>query len=197
MKSEGRDNISSPPQAQGAEPPRVGGVRFGPALAGTLYALLVASAALALWARGTPGRSPPELAQAAPWVFLAFVIAFALYRFGLVRARRYPAFKAFFQVGAAVLFFMLLLPAPPGPSRQGSSLEQALVDPAPHVRAMAAELAGHRRDPAAGPGLVQALTDVDPVVREKAHEALVRIAGEDLGRPDAPGAVESWRKRYP
>jgi hypothetical protein len=95
-------------------PPKFGGIRLGPAVAGALYLLLVGSAALALWVRGMPGAAPKHLEQAAPWVFLVFMLCFAVYRLALVQAKKYPAFKAFFQVGVGVLFFMLLLPGPRG-----------------------------------------------------------------------------------
>lgn len=200
--SESSDNINSQQDTQvgqSGEPPRLGGVRFGPALAGALYFLLVASAALALWARSGPGRPPPLVAQVAPWVFLVFVVVFALYRFGLVRARRYPAFKAFFQIGAALLFFMLLLPgnrlsfAPSG----GGELGELLRDSNPRVRAVAAEVARYRGDKSVAHELVLALSDPDERVRAEAHRSLVQLTGEDLGAPSDPAALQSWRERYP
>lgn len=200
--SDSSDNINSQRDAQvgqGGEPPRLGGVRFGPALAGALYFLLVASAALALWARGVAGRPPPLVSQTAPWVFLVFVIVFALYRFGLVRARRYPAFKAFFQIGAALLFFMLLLPSnrtPFAPPPSGE-LGELLRDSNPRVRSLAAEVARHRGEKAVARELVTALSDPDPRVRTEAHKSLVELTGEDLGAPSDPAALKSWRERYP
>lgn len=200
--SEGSDKINSQRDAQAGapkEPPRLGGVRFGPTLAGALYVLLVLSAALALWVRSGEGRPPVQVAQAAPWVFLAFVIVFALYRFGLVRARRYPAFKAFFQVGAALLFFMLLLPG----NRMGfapgvrGELPELLRDSNPDVRAVAAEVARYRGDKRVAPSLVDALSDPDARVRAEAHRSLVQLSGEDLGSPEDPEARRAWRERYP
>lgn len=200
----GSDNINSPRDTQGGqpdEPPRLGGVRFGPALAGALYVLLVASAALALWVRGAPARPPAMVVQAAPWVFFLFVVVFALYRFGLVRARRYPAFKAFFQVGAGLLFFMLLLPGNRmglAPQAVESDLAVLLKDANPQVRALAAEVARHRADgKTLAPALVAALEDRDPRVRAEAHRSLVALTGEDLGLPSDPKALQSWRERYP
>lgn len=187
-------------QPRPTEPPRLGGVRFGPALAGLLYLLLVLSAGLALWARGSTGRQPAMVSQVAPWVFLGFLVLFALYRFGLVRARRYPAVKAFFQIGAGLLFFMLLLPGTrfDFAQRQGTELGQLLADPNPAVRAVAAEVARHRPDgKQAASALARALDDRDPRVREEAHRSLVHLTGEDLGPPENPQAVRSWRERYP
>jgi hypothetical protein len=34
-------------------------------------------------------------------------------------------------------------------------------------------------------------------VRAQSHASLVRLTGVDLGSPDAPGAVDAWRRRYP
>jgi hypothetical protein len=175
-----------------------------PSLTLLLYALLVMAALVALWAQRAPADVPPLVARSSPWVFLIFALGFALYRFALVAAKRYSAFKAFFQVAVIAVFFLVLLPGSPvsavGPvnavpvpaSRQ--SLAGLLSDPDPRVRALAAELARYR------PGgvevahaLVLALNDADPEVRQVAHETLVQLnAGTDLGNsPDA------WGKRFP
>jgi HEAT repeats len=185
-------------ETQGEQPPRFGGIPAGPALAGLLYVLLVGSAVLALWVREFPGAVPLALAKAAPWVFLAFILLFALYRFALVRAGKYPAAKAFFQVGAALIFFMLLLPA----SRvrygtQRDPLADLMLDGNSQVRALAAEVAGYRPDGEKyGEELVKALQDPDPQVRKEAHASLVRLTGEDLGPPDDPQALKAWRERF-
>src|SRR5689334_2176125 len=111
------DNLSRKDRAQGRPPPTVAGVRLGPALTSVLYLLLVGSAALALWVRGYPGQAPHGLERLAPWAFLLFVTAFAGYRAVLVRTGHYPAFKAFVQIAAGVLFFTLLLPGTWRPAR--------------------------------------------------------------------------------
>ncbi len=185
-------------ETQGEQPPRFGGIPAGPALAGLLYILLVGSAALALWVREFPGAVPIALARAAPWVFLAFILVFALYRFALVRAGKYPAAKAFFQVGAAMIFFMLLLPG--SRVRYGGPqdpLAELMVDANPHVRALAAEVARYRPDGNKyGADLVKALRDPAPQVREEAHRSLVRITGQDLGGPEDPKALKAWGERF-
>lgn len=196
-----RHNLSSqkPPQAQ-TPPPVFGGIRFGPALAAVLYLLLVGSAALALWSQRFQGNIPRPLAAASPWAFLAFTVAFALYRLALVRARRYPAFKAFFQVGVAVFFFTLLLPGAQQryAGEVAGGLETLIEDSNPHVRALAAEVARHRPGPTRyGRMLVKALRDPSPEVRDQAHRSLVQITGQDLGSPDSPEAVRAWGDRYP
>ncbi len=190
-------NLSSKNGPQG-EPPRLGGIRYGPALAGTLYLLLVVSAALALWARRTPSGLPTGLGLAAPWLFLAFVLAFAVYRLGLVRAGRYPAFKAFFQVGAAVLFFTLLLPGAQSRYVPESDLQGLLNDSNPRVRALAAEVIRHRPEGKQhAAALVRSLQDPDGEVRKQAHLSLVALTGQDLGAPGDPNAMKAWRERYP
>ena len=191
-------NLSSGAGSQ-VPAPSVGGLRLGPGLGVTLYVLLLASAGLAFFGRSFPGRLPIPIERVTPFVFAVFVGCFAVYRFGLASARKYPASKAFFQVGLSVVVLLLLLPssrAPYVPS--ATALGQALVDPDPRLRALAAEVARYR--PEGGgyvPALVQALSDPDPTVRAQAHASLVRLTGVDLGSPDAPGAVEAWRRRYP
>ncbi len=189
------NNVSSRNQPQlGA-----GGIRFGPALAAILYLLLVASAIVALGTRRFPGLFPPVLELIGPSLFLMFLICFAAYRLALVRARKYPTSKAFFQIGAAALFFTLLLPSaksqydPPL-----DDLEMLLTDDNPKVRALAAEVIGYRADGAkhASP-LVKALRDPDVRVRKQAHRSLVRLSGEDLGSGQNEAELKAWESRFP
>jgi hypothetical protein len=175
--------------------PSVVGMRVRPKLALALYALLVVSAATALWTQNNAGVAPVWVERGAPWVFLAFVIGFGAYRLALVSAGRYSAFKAFFQIFVAVLFFLLLLlPGSPFvkvPSN-AAPLASLLRDPDPKVRALAAEVAGYRRDATAAPLLVILLSDSDPAVATQAHAALVRLNdGGDLGTEPAP-----WKERF-
>ncbi|MBS1150791.1 MAG: domain containing protein [Myxococcaceae bacterium] len=179
------------------EEPSVVGVRVRPKLAIALFALLVISAATALWTQSNPGVAPVWVERSAPWVFLAFVLGFAAYRFALVTAHRYSAFKAFFQIFVAVLFFLLLLlPGSPfvkQPSDSTAPLVALLHDSDPRVRALAAEVAGYRRETAAAPVLVSLLADPEPGVRAQAHAALVRLnEGGDLGT-----AIPAWKERFP
>lgn len=186
-------------ETQAEQPPRLGGIRAGPALAGILYVLLVGSAALALWAREFPSVLPPGLARAAPWVFLAFIVCFSAYRLSLVRAKKYPPFKAFFQIGAAALFFVLLLPAKSrGLAGPEDELARLMLDSNPHVRALSAEVVRYRPGGEKyGSLLVQSLKDPDPDVRAQAHRSLVQIAGTDLGAPESEGAIKKWGERFP
>jgi hypothetical protein len=194
--NDGDRNIASPPPAQ-APTPRLGGWRVAPAFAGALYALLVASAALALWVSQVPEAVPPALSAAVPWIFLAFVAAFAAYRLALVRARRYPASKALFQIGTAVLFFMLLLPRARVATEQ-DALGRLLRHGDPAVRALAAEAVRHRPDGARHARLlVEQLGDPDGRVRAEAHTSLVALAGADLGPPGDAEARRRWKERYP
>jgi hypothetical protein len=164
-----------------------------------LYLLLMTSAILALWARRFPGALPQELELVAPASFLVFVIVFATYRLALVRARKYPAFKAFFQIGAALLFFMLLLPqAKRRYDATGGGLEGMLNHSDPEVRALAAEVAACRPEGAKyGSLLVKALRDPDERVRTQAHRSLVHLTGRDLGGPGDQAAVKAWGESFP
>jgi hypothetical protein len=180
------------------ETPHLGSLRAGPALAGALYLLLVGSAALALAARRFPEKLPPGLGAAAPWLFLAFLVVFTLYRVAGVQAKKYQAGKAFFQVGSAALFFMLLLPyAKPASEAPADPLLSLLAEDNAHVRALAAEVARYRPEGVKyAPRLVDALSDPDETVRREAHRSLVQLTGADLGEA-GDAAVKAWRARYP
>jgi|CXWL01.1.fsa_nt_gi hypothetical protein len=176
-----------------------------------LYVLLVASAALALWVERNSVTAPAALVQMAPWIFLVFAIGFTVYRMSLVAARRYSAFKAFFQIGVTAIFFMLILPGPP--KAQSVALPKdrewnaLLQDPNPKVRALAAGLARFEirwSEPAmkqqhqsVARALVVALEDEDPLVREEAHRTLVVIIGKDLGSAQSPEARQAWKAAVP
>jgi hypothetical protein len=190
--------INSQPPAQG-EPPELGGVRLGQTLTAVLYFLLLGSAFLALWARRFPGELPIALEAASAWAFLVFLVLFAFYRLGLMRAGKYPVFKGFFQIGAGLLVFTLMLPhVRRGYQQPETGIAAALVDSNWQVRALAAELAGYRPDGKQYLSqLARALEDPDERVREKAHASLVRLTGVDLGSPEDPKAVGQWRERFP
>jgi hypothetical protein len=190
-----KDNASS----EEAAPIGAGGIRFGPKPALVLFLLLFGSAVLALGTRRFPGLLPPALEVIVPGLFLLFLLCFALYRIVLVRAGKYPASKALFQIGAAVLFLTLLLPA--SKSRYDAPIEELevlLTDDNPRVRAITAEVIGYR---ASGekhaPLLVKALADPDPRVREQAHHSLVRLAGQDLGSGQSESERRAWENRFP
>lgn len=170
------------------EAPSVGGVRVRPSWSVVLYALLVLSAGLALYAQRAQAVDP-LLSQAAPWLFLVFAAGFAVYRVSLVAARKYSPFKAFIQVFLAALFFLLLLFPRQAPVAQATLLQHR----EDRVRAVAAEVIGWRGETTQGPALVKLLDDRSAEVKDAAHAALVRLnGGVDLG-PTA----EAWRALFP
>lgn len=174
-----------------APEPSVAGVRVRPSWAMVLYAILAASAALALYSHQAP-ELDPWVGKAAAWAFLAFTLGFGAYRAALVAARRYSPFKAFLQVLIAALFFMLLLfPVAKAPARPVGA-RPLLLHREPAVRALAAKVVGLEGDLAGVSGLVILLGDPSSQVREAAHAALVRLnGGVDLGHE--PGA---WKERF-
>ena len=195
--NDGDRNIANPPKTQ-AGTPRVAGVALGPAVVGILYGLLVASAALSLWVQQVPDAVPRWLASSVPWLFLAFTVAFSAYRVALVRARRYPASKALFQMGTAILFFMLLLPRAQVRGGEADDLGRLLRHGDPAVRALAAEATRYRPGGEAyGHLLAERLEDPDARVRAEAHRSLVKLNGRDLGAPGNAEAVRAWKERYP
>ncbi len=135
------------------------GIRLGPGPGLVLYTLLLGAAGLAFFGKEFPGRLPDAVQRVTPFVFGAFVALFAAYRFVLVRSRKYPSFKAFYQVGLAVVVFLLLLPSArasysPSP-RPGLAAD--LQDSNARVRTLAAEVARNRPEAARyAPALVTA-----------------------------------------
>lgn len=174
------------------------GLAFVQVLRPLLYVLLAAAAALTFVAGEDGGRKlPPWMLNAAPTVFGMFLVAFAVYRLKLMAAKRYPALLGFFQIGLAALVWVLLLPsqrhkiAPSG----GDDVQVLFASTDPHVRAVAAEVAGYRADPAKyAPGLVDLVSDENADVRQQARAALARMAGADPspGADDA-SAAKAWR----
>jgi energy-coupling factor transporter transmembrane protein EcfT len=175
------------------------GLAFVRVLRPALYVLLVASALLTFWAgSGIGGRELPRwAASAAPILFAMFLVVFAVYRLALVRAKKYPAAMGLFQIGLGALVWVLLLPG----TRQrigreeGDEVQVLLRSSDPRVRALAAEVAGDRRNPRYAADLVEGLNDNESAVRRAAHAALVRLLGTDVS-PGQEGAAaqEKWRE---
>lgn len=182
------------------------------ALRWILFALLLLATVLTLVGlpelqREVAAGRFPRAALALPPAFLAlFILAYAAYRFVLVRAGRYPAGKALVQIGLMVLVLgviagIALERGQPPSGVRPVDLGRALASGDPDARAMAAELVRHR-PPEAGlthvTRLVELLRDPSPEVRRQARASLVQLAGEDVageGR-DAPGRWRAyWRER--
>ena len=172
------------------------GLAFVQVLRPALYALLVLSALFTFWSGGpVAGRTLPYWTRSvAPTIFGIFLAIFTVYRFALMRAKKYPAATGLFQVGLGALIWVLLLPSTRQkirpPSAPVDEVPALMASPDPRVRALAVEVAGYRRDGARyAAEMIDRLDDADPAVRERAHAALVRLAGHDEGRdPDA------WRE---
>jgi hypothetical protein len=166
-----------------------------PLLAIALYVMLALAAAGSLIAGTSPEHLPAGLRLGAPIAFAGFLLLFAIYRFALVRARRFPAGKAFFQVGAGALFLTLLLPGTTQQLRaEPRGIEELMVDRDAAVRALACEVVRTRGDGRLhAQALVERLEDRDPEVRRQAWYSLQSLAGTDFGGP-GPGAVERWQK---
>lgn len=172
-----------------------------------LFALLIASAALTLFAfpelqrAVAAGRWPPATLAVGPALLALFVVGYAGYRIVLVRAGRYPAGKALVRIAlmAAVVGVVVGLVRVPQDGRapgQGQvELERPLLSSDPEVRALAAEVARHRPRAQAlrvVPRLVALLEDRSPEVRRQARLSLVALAGRDVGG-DGADAPARWR----
>ncbi len=170
------------------------GLGFVQVLRPALYALLVLSALFTFWSGGElAGRQLPRWTQVvAPTLFALFLAIFTVYRFALMRAKKYPAATGFFQIGLGALIWVLLLPSTRqriAPIAGGADEVPALMTaPDPRVRAVAVEVAGYRADGKYVAGLIDRLDDADERVRSRAHAALARIAGADAGED-----ADAWR----
>jgi len=172
------------------------GLAFVQVLRPALYALLVLSALFTFWSGGAvAGRTlPPWTKSVAPTIFAIFLAIFTVYRFALMRAKKYPAATGLFQVGLGALIWVLLLPSTRQkirpPSAPVDEVPALMASPDPRVRALAVEVAGYRGDGAHyAADMIERLEDAEPAVRQRAHAALVRLAGRDVGQdPDA------WRE---
>jgi hypothetical protein len=150
------------------------------------------------------GRWPEAVLWLPPALLAAFVVIFATYRFGLVRAGRYPAGKAFLQVGlvgliAAVIAGIALAPPPEHEGEHGPvALDRPLLSGDPAVRALAAEVL-RTRPRAEGlrhvPRLIQLVEDPSPAVRREARASLTALAGRDAGG-EGRGASARWRAAF-
>lgn len=175
-----------------------------------LLALLAVSAAFTLGGlpalqRGVAqGRWPPAALWLPGALLAVFVAGFAVYRYALVRAGRYPAGKAFLQVGllglvAAVIAGIAIAPPPELEGDRGPvPLERPLVSTDASVRALAAEVV-RSRPRAEGlrhvPRLIQLVEDPSAVVRREARASLTALAGRDAGG-EGPGASGRWREAF-
>jgi len=167
-----------------------------------LYALLVASALLSFWAGNEiqGRRVPAGIGSAAPILFGAFLLIFAVYRLALIRARHYPASTGLFQIGLGALVFVLLLP---GSRRAISARSRAaqsggddvleLLDAGdPRVRALAAEVAADRgQGPRYAPELAARLDDSDVHVRAVARASLIRLLKLELPADTGEDATDA------
>jgi HEAT repeat protein len=174
------------------------GLAFVQVLRPLLYVLLAAAAALTFVAGEDGGRKlPPWMLNAAPTVFGIFLVVFAVYRLRMMAAKRYPALLGFFQIGLAALVWVLLLPSQRHKiaAGAGDDVQILFASTDPHVRAVAAEVAGYRGDPQKyAHGLLDLLADENAYVRQQARAALARMAGADpaAGADDAT-AARIWR----
>lgn len=154
-------------------------VRRAPGFAIALYCLLALSATVALLGRNS--HFLPELARiAAPIAFAAFFVLFAIYRFALVRARRYSPGKAFVQLGIGSLFLLMLAPGVMHQRAEAVPLEpvaRMLHHADPSVRALACDaflLLPASEANAALPELQALISDPHPGVRARARRAIER-----------------------
>lgn len=161
-----------------AQEPHLGKLHPGPALGVALYVLLAGALAVSLLGERA-SFLPPAWASLAPIAFGLFLLLFAVYRFVLIRAGRYPFGRAFFQVGAGVLFLAVLLhrgPVPPAapPDELGALIES----PDPVVRRLACEVARYRPGGAAALPHVRAhLQDPVPAVRAECGRTASALSG--------------------
>lgn len=163
-----------------------------------LFVLTAFSAAAALFVEPALADAVRRGAVGRSWLFLPlglyalFFLAYAVDRAILVKRRRYPAGRAFFQLAFGAVFALLLLPstieawghqAPSGHPR-------LLTHPDPEVRVASLHELGFFGPDDVRVGEVTAkLEDGHPAVRRAAAEVLARWSGRDEG--DLPG-LKAW-----
>lgn len=184
------------------DPPKLrvrASLAFIQSLRPALFVLLVLSAGFSLLAStGDATRLSPAMIAAAPIVFGAFIVLFAVYRLTLVSQRRYSLRAAFVQIALGAILWVLLLPGHrlmfsqplPGDVDDVVTLSRSLD---PRVRALALEVARSRPlGSRYAQVLVAGLDDVDPRVRAQADLSLRTVFGEDAAR-GASGAEAQAR----
>lgn len=163
-----------------------------------LYLLTVLSAAAALFLEPALAGAVSRGAISPHWLFTAIGIygvlflAYSVDRWVLVRQRRYPAGKAFFQFAFGLIFGLLLLPSTIGDyaARAPRGMERLVSHPDPEVRMLAVEALGFR-----GLGkenvaiLLTKLKDRDPRVQEAARTVLSKWSGR---APEDTIGIQAW-----
>jgi hypothetical protein len=162
-----------------------------------LYVLLVLSAAAALFLEPALAGAVARGAISPVWMFTAigvyvvFYIAYVVDRLLLVKFRRYPAGRAFFQITFGLVLALVLLPSTIRDyAARPSGIERLLAHPDTEIRLVATEallLRGPSKE-----NVTHALErrkDRDPRVREAATRVLARWSGRD--EADATG-IDAW-----
>lgn len=157
--------------------PHLGKLTPGPALGVVLYALLALSLAISVLG-DRASFLPPAWAAAAPIAFGLFLALFVVYRFVLIRAGRYPFGRAFFQVGAGILFLAVLFHRTPAARPSAADDLGALLNAAdPTVRRLACEVARYRPNGASALEQLKARAqDPDPAVREECGRSVQALS---------------------
>lgn len=163
-----------------------------------LFVLTLSSAAAALFVEPALAGAVARGALSARWLFLplgvygVFLAAYAFDRWWLVRDRRYPAGKAFFQVAFGIVFASLLLPETiqDYKARGTPRSDRLLTHPDPNVRGAAVLALGF--EGAEGERLslvIERLDDDNADVRA----AALRVLRQWSGQPEADSArLRSW-----
>lgn len=163
-----------------------------------LYVLTVATAAVALFVLPALSGAVQRGALRPHWMFLPlslFAVFFLLYgldRWILVRRRRYPAGRAFFQVAFGLIFALLLLPTTIREWDTGRprGVERLLRHPDAEVRRVVVESLGFRGASApAAKRLLVMLEDEAPQVREATLKVLAEWSGQEI--EDVAG-IRTW-----
>jgi hypothetical protein len=162
-----------------------------------LYVLLVLSAAAALFLEPALAGAIARGAISPLWLFTGigiYGLFFAVYvvdRLMLVKFRRYPPGRAFFQIAFGSVLALVLLPSTIRDyAARPAGHQRLLAHPDPEIRQIAVEallLRGPTRDNVSH--ALERRRDRDPRVREAATRVLSRWSGR--AEEDTAG-IESW-----
>lgn len=185
-----------------------------------LFVLTVLSAAAALFLAPALAGAVRRGALGSGWLFLplalycVFFLVYAVDRWLLVRKRRYPAGRAFFQIVFGLLFGLILLPSTlrdfgetdrvpsesprlPGAAQHDAAegpthdagMVRLLTHPDPEVRQASVEAIGYRGFSPRHAGWLRArLEDRSPQVRRAATTVLAQWSGKDASEVEALSA---------
>ena len=195
-------NSAEEPELENSRPPAVT-LRIGMYVLAALAALATLQLAPALKGAVSRGALQSFWLKVPTLIYVLFVIVYAVDRFWLVRRRKYPAGKALFQVGFALIFSLIVpnavMRAPPEVTVLDDAADKhsdyrVLEDPRGEVRATVALALGFEGISSERvKTLVHLLDDSDERVKLAARRVLSKWSGLPEGQP---ASLRAWAETF-